>query len=47
MEENMATVKQLEIPKLKCLKGYDENDNEVIIFNNCEMKSIELAKDIC
>lgn len=47
MEENMATVKQLEIPKLKCFKGYDENDNEVIIFNNCEMKSIEFAKDIC
>lgn len=47
MEENMATVKQLEIPKLKCFKGYDENDNEVIIFNNCEMKNIEFVKDMC
>lgn len=43
----MAIVEQLRIPKLKCFKGYDENDNEVITFNNCEMKNIEFAKDMC
>ena len=43
----MAIVEQLKIPKLKCFKGYDENDNEVIAFNNCEMKNIEFVKDIC
>ena len=43
----MAIVEQLKIPKLKCFKGYDENDNEVIAFNNCEMKNIEFAKDMC
>ena len=40
-------MKTITLPKLKTLKGYDKNDNEVIAFNNCEMKNIEFAKDMC
>ena len=43
MEEIMKT---LTLPKLKTLKGYDENDNEVITFDNIEIKNLEVIKDI-
>ena len=39
-------MKTLTLPKLKTLKGYDENDNEVITFDNVEIKSLEVFKDI-
>lgn len=43
MEEIMKTIT---LPKLKTLKGYDENDNEIITFDNVEIKSLEVFKDI-
>ena len=39
-------MKTLTLPKLKTLKGYDENDNEVIIFDNAEIKNLEVFSDI-
>ena len=39
-------MKTITLPKLKTLKGYDENDNEVVTFDNAEIKSLEVFKDI-
>ena len=39
-------MKTITLPKLKTLKGYDENDNEIITFDNAEIKSLEVFSDI-
>ena len=39
-------MKTITLPKLKTLKGYDENDNEIITFDNAEIKNFEVFSDI-
>ena len=39
-------MKTITLPKLKTLKGYDENDNEIITFDNAEIKNLEVFSDI-